>query len=141
MKKIIALLLCVPLLFCSLTGSNPLELDRAEADVEFKPVPLYWAHAASVLPVGVLSGLLITIGGVLMGQDGMIALLTNEADGRDNGLWVVHAGAWERMYPSAVSDCAVYVRKGLNKGMCGGRNWGAVDPATYQPIASTWFCN
>lgn len=113
----------------------------ARAEVEFKPVSVYWAHTAATANVATLSGLASTIGGLAVDTDGMIVLLTKQTDGKDNGAWVAHSGAWERMFPTAVNDSLFYVRKGTNKGICGGRDWRAIDLATGLEKESVWFCN
>lgn len=123
----------------SLLFAAMLVAPTARAEVEFKPVSVYWAHTASVTNIATLSGLSL-VGGLLM-TDNQIALLTAQTDGRDNGAWQVHAGAWVRMFPSAVNDSMFYIRKGLNTGVCGGRDWRAVDAVTGLEKSSVWFCN
>jgi hypothetical protein len=43
------------------------------------------------------SGLAQTINGVALNTDGMTVLLTNETSSINNGIWIVHAGAWTRL--------------------------------------------
>jgi hypothetical protein len=54
------------------------------------------ATAVVLANVASLTGLAAVGDGVTLGTDGMIALLTAQSTGFQNGAWVVHAGAWTR---------------------------------------------
>ena len=70
----------------------PVSVGRTADGLTLREPP---ALLVAVDPVATLSGLPPSIDGVNAGVDDRL-LLTAQADARDNGLWVVKAGAWER---------------------------------------------
>lgn len=54
------------------------------------------ANALSDSNVASLSGLATVVDNVSLNTDGMRVLLTGQSTGSQNGLWVVHSGAWTR---------------------------------------------
>jgi hypothetical protein len=53
-----------------------------------------------------LSGLATTVDTVPLDTDGMRVLLTAQTDAKENGIWVVHSGAWTRPVDFAVGSDA-----------------------------------
>ena len=52
--------------------------------------------ALSATNIAAMTGLTTTVDGVLLGTDGMRVLLMGQTTGTQNGIWVVHSGAWTR---------------------------------------------
>lgn len=96
--------------------ATPLTFEAATTELELKsepitlnlacPIPVSVGRAAELtlkdpvrivadVPVATLSGLPPTIDGIAAAVDDRI-LLTAQADGTENGIWVVQAGAWVR---------------------------------------------
>ena len=53
-------------------------------------------NACSTSNIATLSGLTTTVDGVLLGTDSMRVLLTAQTTASQNGIWLVHSGAWTR---------------------------------------------
>ena len=53
-------------------------------------------NACSTSNIATLSGLTTTVDSVLLGTDGMRVLLTAQTTQSQNGIWLVHSGAWTR---------------------------------------------
>jgi hypothetical protein len=56
----------------------------------------YGVTAVATSNVSPLSGLSTTVDGVLVSSDGQSVLLAGQTNSVDNGVWIVHAGVWNR---------------------------------------------
>lgn len=74
------------------------------------------ARALSASNIASLSGLSTTVDGIALSTDGQRVNLTAQSTGAENGLWVVHSGAWTRPTDFAVGSSAagafVFIEQG-----------------------------
>lgn len=83
-----------------------------------------------------LSGLGMTIGGVPCNQDGMMVLFANQANPSENGIVIVHGGAWEWTFPNTATRTTVWVQAGINQGLwyCNITDWSS-GPSIWSEIS------
>lgn len=107
-----------------------------------QPVPLpgdvvYHVDAACTSNIASRSGLAVTCQGVALNTAGMRVLLTAQSSGAQNGPYVVAAGAWQQVRPSASPKVMVAVLRGSAQ-----PGWWTLDGSGFGVVwgttATTW---
>jgi hypothetical protein len=86
--------------------------------------------AMSVSNISSMSGLATTVDGVLLNTDGMRVLLNGQTTQTQNGIWVVHSGAWTRATDMVASSSAAGAFVPIVTGgtIYGGQTWACNTP-------------
>jgi hypothetical protein len=100
-------------------AANKSYVDARALGISVKGPALTLAASA----VGTLSGLSTTVSGVALNTDGQRVVLTAEASFVNNGLWVVHAGAWTRPTDFAAGSDAAGSFVLITGGTFAGTTW------------------